>query len=117
MIYIEKFLINVSIICIEKGIAKKDFYKEKNISIIDGRLKHLKENCGLEFEIPSDLAEIILKARIARNMFSHGNWKEIEKTFLDFSASQVIGSCYKITLIICISLQNKFKKLNLLMED
>ena len=68
------------------------FVKKSKSSIIDGRISHLREECDLKFEIPPKIAEVIFNTRIARNLFTHGNWDEIEKYFLKFKASAIIKS-------------------------
>ena len=83
MIYLEKFLIKVQKKCEHYKITKYEYIKPHKMSILDGRIKYLKESCELEFNFPPYLSKMIFYARITRNMFSHGDWNDIEKNFKD----------------------------------
>ena len=113
LIFLEKFLIDVSEYCIEKKITDIKFVKKSKSSIIDGRISHLREECDLKFEIPPKIAEVIFNTRIARNLFTHGNWDEIEKYFLKFKASAIIKSTLELVCIICLSIRVKMNQLKI----
>ena len=113
LIFLEKFLIDVSEYCIEKEMTNIKFVKKSKSSIIDGRINHLREECDLKFEIPPKIAEVIFNTRIARNLFTHGNWDEIEKYFLNFKASEIINSTLELVCIVCLSIRIKMNKLKI----
>ncbi len=113
LIFLEKFLIDVSEYCIEKKLTNIKFTKKNKSSIIDGRISHLREECNLKFEIPTKIAEVIFNTRIARNLFTHGNWDEIEKYFLNFKASEIMKSTLELVCIICLSIRVKMNQLKI----
>ena len=110
MIYLEKFLIKVQKKCEHYKITKYEYIKPHKMSILDGRIKYLKESCELEFNFPPYLSKMIFYARITRNMFSHGDWNDIEKNFKELNASKIINAAFMMVYHISLAFKNKLDK-------
>lgn len=100
LIFLEKFLVDLCNLLGEAAPGTKPFKRGKGKSILDGRLTYIKENYGIQFKLPSQVAEIIFEARIARNHFSHGNWEEIENQMTKFKASDLMSAVSQIVVIL-----------------
>lgn len=100
LIFLEKFLVDLCKLLGEGTPGSPSFKRGKGQSILDGRLTYIKENYGIYFHLPPQVAEIIFEARIARNHFSHGNWEEIESQMTKFKASELMSAVSQIVAIL-----------------
>lgn len=106
LIYIEKLLIGISKKFSEYE-NKNDNFRQSKSSILDGRIKYLKEEFNLDLEIPPVLAEVLFKARIARNRFAHGNWEDLEQSFSGLTSKQLVECAYVFTNLLLLSIEKK----------
>jgi len=107
IILIEKYLLRVCEEYKKNNLSSIDFRKDKNQSIIDGRLQYLQKECGLNFSISPRIAELIFKARVARNKFAHGDMEGIKDDLKNMKASELFNVAFEIINITLNALENK----------
>lgn len=77
-IFIEKSLHQL---CVDFYAPKKPVIKKnEKESVIQSKLRFLKEECNFNFNIEDDIFILLNKCRIIRNRFAHGDWKIIKST-------------------------------------
>ena len=81
--------------------------EKSTIQLPDTWLEHLKEEFNLDLQIPPVLAEVLFKARIARNRFAHGNWEDLEQSFSGLTSKQLVECAYVFTNLLLLSIEKK----------
>ena len=108
LIYLEKLLIDVFKLLSNIEPDVKPDKRKTNLSIIDGKIKTLQQSYDIQLQLPPKLAATFLAARGARNMFTHGDWENIDAPFKDVTARDLIESAYQFTCLLFEALNKKY---------
>ena len=107
--FIEKALKKCCEACIELGISDKRIKRNSSISIVEARIKFLREDVGLNIQFTPEQAEFLLNVRTNRNAFVHGDWNDI--CFGEIKASDMIRFAYLLLKNLDYSMRDKFLSL------
>ena len=122
--YFPGFALSMNIIFLEKMLNSAvalmrsidgdlpQFKRVRKNSKIQDQLDYLKNVCELQFYVPSDLSQIILNTRIARNMFSHGDWDNLDEFVTQRSASKIINASFELLCILSVAINRRQFALN-----
>ena len=117
--YFPGFALSMNIIFLEKMLNSSvalmrsidgdlpQFKRVRKNSKIQDQLDYLKNVCELHFHVPSDLSQIILNTRIARNMFSHGDWDNLDEFVTQRSASKIINASFELLCILSVAINRR----------
>lgn len=108
LIHIEKLLIDVFKLLSKIEPNVKPDRRKTSLSIIDGKIKTLQQSYDIQLHLPPKLAATFLAARGARNMFTHGDWENIDAPFNNLTARDLVESAHQLTYLLFEALNKKY---------
>lgn len=104
--FLEKALKTYCEACTEFRISDKKMKRNSSLSIVESRIKFLREDVGLDIQFTPEQAEFLLNVRTNRNAFVHGNWDDI--CFGQIKASDMIRFAYLLLKNLDYSITDRF---------
>lgn len=112
MIHLEKVIISVFALLARIDPEKTPGRRQTNLSVIDGKIKILKDTYDLDFHLPQNLAETLMKARVARNNFAHGDWEKVSEPFENLTAQDLVKGANEFCNLLFDTLGKKYNDCN-----
>jgi hypothetical protein len=107
-LFLEKFSIEALQFATDQSNALIEFNPRPRRSLVDERLRALREDFGITFNYTAEVAETLFALRKARNLYMHGRWDEFDTVLAGRKSSDLIYVCSQLIHTVCFAITKRF---------
>lgn len=107
-LFLEKFSIEALQFATDQSRVAVEFKPKPRRSLVDERLRALREDFGITFNYTAEVAETLFALRKARNLYMHGRWDEFDAVLAGRKSSDLIYVCSQLIHTVCFAITKHF---------
>lgn len=107
-LFLEKFSIEALQFISEQTNDSVEFNPRPRRSLVDERLRSLREDYGITFNYTAEVADTLFALRKARNLYMHGRWDEFDAVLAGRKSSDLIYVCSQLIHTVCFAITRRF---------